>query len=122
MIDHERGGPIEVLQQLGLLFGVCAGTAHGGLHVLPPRVSLRLTYDERGVTHPQSGVAPLLGISRGTTPVLNKKGGQPGSRLGQVVRIQRSQHRILLNERIEVFYQRDEKLVTAYAIVQCSGH
>jgi len=66
-----------------------------GRHAGQPGVPLDRADDIGGVPHPQPRVSPLDAVVGGAAPILAQEAGEPAGRTGQVVGIQRSQHRVL---------------------------
>ena len=72
---------------------------------------------EGGVTQPQSRVAALFAVGARPTPVLDEKAGQVSAALGEVVGIQRPEHRVLGNAVVEALDELDEEPVATDDLV-----
>ena len=94
VIDHVEGGHLEVVDHLLFDLGMEITGADCAEHVFQPGVLLGAGDDERGVSHPKSGMTSLLGICGWTAPVLGDELHHVIAGLGEVVRVHRSQQEI----------------------------
>ena len=70
-----------------------------------PGVGLGGADGEGGVTHPESGVAPLLAVPTRTSPVLHEEEGQVGLRFGQILGVEGTEQGVGGHPHVEAFDQ-----------------
>ena len=71
------------------------------------------------VPHAQPGMAALLAVGAGATPVLHQEQREVLGRLAQVVGVERPQQRVAGDAEVEAVDQVDEELLAADPIEQC---
>src|SRR5215831_9207652 len=125
---HHRGRRVlEVLEERLADGGRQLQPVHRRPHVAHPRVALLPPDGERRVAHPQPGMAALLAVPAGATPVLDQEQAQVLGRGGEHLRvpwIQRPEHRVAGHPGVEALDQPGERLLAAGRLVDglLAGH
>jgi hypothetical protein len=91
----------------------------GRVHAAQPRVALNVADAERGVPHPQSRMATLLGVDPRAAPILFKEHPQP--LLGGVefvLGVDRTQDLVLADQLVEPRHDGVERVVAAHRVVK----
>jgi hypothetical protein len=105
LIYHKSGEIIEKLEQCLLAGSQLVDLIEGGGHVFDPGIALGLTDFEGQMPRAHTGMTALVAICCRAAGALDKKLGQMLFGIAEVVRIHRTQERILLNARIKLIYE-----------------
>jgi len=120
-IDEVGGRIIEVGEHLGFDLRLEPTQFDRSIHVRKPGITFGLTDGERVMTHTQTGMASLLAVGGGSTPVLNKETRHVGPRLCQILWVERSDQFVGFDAIVETIDQLDEPRLAADDLIE-AGH
>src|SRR5450631_1191282 len=123
-VDQGLCSPVEIVAQDEVVLWGEVKAVDRGHDVLEPTVALGDGDLERGVSHPQPRVPPVLGVRRRTPPVLLKKHPEPHLSRTEVLGVERSELWVAGYARVELPGELAERLVSSHLVVEafCTHH